>query len=103
MNKKLLILAAMLILPLTTVYADPFQSGHHGHHLERLSKELSLDAEQKAKVETIFKEEHEKFRALHEEAHNKIKEVLTAEQSAKWEKIISEHKEKHPHHKDEAQ
>lgn len=100
MKIKILIAAAILMTPLTLTYADPVDSheGMRGHHPGHLSKLLSLTPDQKTKVEEIFKEEHEKFRALHEEAHSRIKEVLTPDQVAKWEKIIAQHKAKH-HHK----
>ncbi|MDD4913545.1 MAG: hypothetical protein PHW13_00735 [Methylococcales bacterium] len=95
MKKYSLILAAALLLPLTTALADPVDEGfkgRHGHNLERLAKELSLTPEQKASLETIFKEEHEKFRAIHEEIHSRVKAVLNGEQIAKWEQLISQHK-----------
>ena len=100
MNMKTLLLACALVLPVSAVYADPMMEGkmcHHGHHGGHLAKALGLSVEQKAKVEEIVKEEHEKFKALHEEIHGKIKEVLTPEQQAKWEKMQSEHKGLHEH------
>jgi len=103
MHKKTLVLAAALLLPLSSAYADPIDGGHqgpHGHNLEHLTKALELSPDQKAKLETIFKEEHEKFRAIHEESHNRIKEVLNGDQIAKWEQIISQRKDRR-HHKEE--
>jgi Spy/CpxP family protein refolding chaperone len=102
MKKHVLILATVLMLPLTTAWANPVEDGSkglHGHHLERLSKELSLTAEQKASLETIFNEEREKFRALHEESHSRVKAVLNGEQITKWEQLISQHKGHHGKHK----
>ena len=102
MKKNHLILAFALILPLHTAFADPVEEGfkgrHHGHDLDKLSKELSLTAEQKASMETIFKEEHEKFKALHDESHSRIKAVLNGEQITKWEQIISQRKARHGKH-----
>jgi protein CpxP len=101
MNKKTLLLAFALVLPLSAVYADPIAEGkmcHHGRHAGHLGKALGLSAEQQTKLDEIFKEEHEKFKALHEESHSKIKDVLTPEQQAKWEKLQSEHEGKHGHH-----
>jgi Spy/CpxP family protein refolding chaperone len=100
MNKKTLLLATVLMLPFTAVLADPVEDGPHGHSPKRLEKALALTPDQTTKVEAIFKEEHEKFRALHEESHNRIKEVLTPDQVAKWEEIIKQHKEKRHHHKE---
>ncbi len=97
MNRKILILATALLLPLTAS-ACPEQGGGdvpYGHRLERLNTELQLSPEQKTKMETIFKEQHEKFRAIHEESHKRIKEVLTPEQVKKWEQMNEEHQEKH--------
>jgi Spy/CpxP family protein refolding chaperone len=101
MKKQIFMLAAALLLPLSIAFADPAEGGYqgrHGHNLDHLSKELSLTAEQKASLETIFKEEHEKFRALHEESHTRIKAVLNGEQITKWEQIISQHKSRHSKH-----
>jgi Spy/CpxP family protein refolding chaperone len=96
MNKKILILAAALILPMT---ASAFPSdGNYDtppeHKLDHMSKELLLSPEQKTKLEAIFKEQHEKFRAIHEESHNRLKEVLNAEQLAKWEQMKKQHQDK---------
>lgn len=96
--KKIGLLLIALLLPLATVAADPVDEGfkgHHGQHLDRLSQELALTPEQKASLETIFKEEHEKFRALHEEVHARVRQVLNGEQIAKWEEMISRHKKRH--------
>ncbi len=101
MNKKTLLLAFALVLPMSAAYADPMREGemcHHGHHAGHLAKALGLSADQKTKVEEIVKEEHEKFKAMHEEIHSKIKEVLTPEQQAKWDKMQAEHKGKHGQH-----
>lgn len=68
---------------------------------EQLAKELSLKDDQKTKVEELFKAQGEKMRELRsatpeerrekgktmrEEMDKKMKEILTAEQYAKWEK-----------------
>jgi len=101
MNKKTLLLACALALPMSAVYADPIMEGktcHHAHHAGHLAKALGLSADQKSKVEEIVKEEHEKFKALHEEIHSKIRDVLTPEQQAKFDKWQSEHKEMHGRH-----
>ncbi len=97
MNNKNLILATVLLIPLTAS-ACPGQGGGdapYGHRLERLNKELQLSPEQKTKMEAIFKEQHEKFQAIHEESHKRIKEVLTPEQLKKWEEMKEENMEKH--------
>ena len=96
MNKKIPILAGALLLPLTAS-AFTGESGYSigaAHNLDNLSKELQLSADQKSKLEAIFKEQHEKFRAIHEESHNRIKQVLNAEQTEKWEQLKKQHQEK---------
>lgn len=93
-----------MLLPVAN--AEPAEGGYNGprsHNLEHLSRALSLSAEQKSKLETIFKEEHKKFRAIQEESHNRIKEVLSGDQVAKWEQIISQHKAKRHHKSDDSQ
>ena len=101
MNKKVILLACALVLPWSAAYADPEHEGqfcHHGHHGGHMAKALGLSADQQTKLDAIFQEEHAKFKALHEEIHGRIKEVLTPEQQAKWEKMQSEHHGKHGHH-----
>lgn len=96
MNKKTLLLATALSLPLT-VFARQGMEGHEAlphHRLERLEKELQLSPEQKAKLEVIFKEQHDKFQAIHDESHSRIKEVLSPEQITKWEKMKQQQQEK---------
>jgi Spy/CpxP family protein refolding chaperone len=97
MNKKILILTAALILPLNA-FAHNCGEGDKGfpeHRLEHLTKELSLSDDQKAKLEVVFKEQHEKFKAFHEESNNRVKEVLSPEQIAKWEAMKKHHHGKH--------
>jgi len=97
MNKKILLLSTALMLPLTGFAASGEEAHHcwHEHKVERLSKELSLSDDQKTKLEAIFKEQHEKFRAFHEESNNRVKEVLTPEQVTKWEALKQQHHGKH--------
>lgn len=106
MNKTILILITALSLS-PTAFAVPGEGGYYGqypeHKLDHMSKELSLSTDQKTKLEAIFKEQHEKFRAIHEDSHNRIKEVLNADQIAKWEQIINHRKEKHHGNFDESQ
>jgi len=92
MNNKIATLALALALPLT-VAAFPgggdggrFE-GHRGDRLERLDKELNLNAEQKSKLEAIFKEQRGKFDVIHQETHARMKEVLSAEQMTKLDEM----------------
>ena len=90
MNKKIIMLALALALPLTAS-AFPGDKGgpgwHHANRLEHLSKNLDLNAEQKTKLEAIFKEEDEKLKAIHEETQKRLKEILTPEQVTKFDEL----------------
>jgi periplasmic protein CpxP/Spy len=97
MNKKTIILALTLALPLTAT-AFPGDKGdfegHHGNRVERLTKQLDLTAEQKTKVEAIFKEQEEKLKVIHEETHKRLQEVLTKEQITKLDDLKKQRHEK---------
>ncbi|WP_347985757.1 hypothetical protein [Methylomonas sp. AM2-LC] len=54
---------------------------------ERLSNELQLSAEQKAKLAEIYNEKHEKIRAIREETQERIEELLNDEQLTKWDTL----------------
>ncbi len=96
--KKILLAAAIAAsLPLTAAAFSGGGSGpddFHGRRMERLSKELSLTDEQKAAMETLFKEQHEKFKAIHEETRNKLGTILTPEQLAKMDEMKKHRLEK---------
>ena len=97
MNKKLSIIVMALALPLT-VSAFPGQKGNFegrgGERIERLAKKLELNADQKAKLETIFQEQKAKFKAVHEETRMRMQEVLTPEQMTKMDELKKERHEK---------
>jgi protein CpxP len=81
----------------------PGRGGPGGQeYFNKLAEDLKLTAEQKPKVEAVLKEQREKmrglrdlsqderrekFKAIHEETAKKLKDILTAEQFAKWEKM----------------
>ncbi|WP_347986890.1 hypothetical protein [Methylomonas sp. AM2-LC] len=93
-NKYILLVSLLMGLP--TVLADNSDnvySGWQGQRLNRLSIELSLTPEQKYKLESILNEQSEEIRAVHEESHKEIMEVLSADQFAKWESINKQRKE----------
>jgi Spy/CpxP family protein refolding chaperone len=84
--KKLLIglLLALSVLPLTA-FAEPDMDNNMAEkRVERMTKTLDLNAEQKTKIEAIFKAQREKFKALQDETHASIKAVLTPEQATKF-------------------
>jgi len=99
MNKKIATLAMALAIPLT-VAAFPgggdggrFE-GHRGDKVERLAKKLDLNDEQKSKLEIIFKEQREKFKAIHQETRARMQEVLTPEQITKLDELRKRRHEK---------
>ncbi len=97
MNKKIITLALALALPLT-VAAFPGDrgdfEGHHAHRVERMTKNLNLTAEQKPKVEALFKVQEEKFKVIHDETHARLQEILTKEQMTKMDEMKKQHHEK---------
>jgi len=87
---------------------------HHGQRagqLERLSKELNLTDEQKAKVKPILDEQmkqmhatqedssltqeqkHDKMKQIHEATHSQINDILTPEQQKKFAALKEQQKE----------
>jgi periplasmic protein CpxP/Spy len=97
MNKKIITLALALSLPLTAAAFPGDQGdfeGHHANRVEHLTKELNLTPEQKTKVETIFKEQHEKIKIIHEETRRRLEEVLTKEQMTKMDDMKRQRREK---------
>ncbi len=87
MNKKLMGTLLVLCIPIAA-FSLPPQPGisgqqEKGHKIERITKELGLSEDQKAKVEAIFDEEKMKFKALHDEKRARLQGVLTPEQMTK--------------------
>jgi Spy/CpxP family protein refolding chaperone len=97
MHSKILLLISALVLPMTSYAAsDNNYETPASHKLDHLSKELGLTAEQKAKVDSIFKAQHEKFATIHRESHDKVTELLNPEQAAKWEEMRRQHQAQMP-------
>ncbi|MCI0653987.1 MAG: Spy/CpxP family protein refolding chaperone [Methylococcaceae bacterium] len=96
MKTRSILYTLMLGIPLIVV-AVPKES-HHGerHYLriEHLSKELNLTGEQKTSLETIFKEQRKKYKALREEGRVRMKEVLSEEQMTKLDEMREQHHER---------
>ena len=98
MNKKMIIMAMAIALPLT-VSAMPgegpgSEGGKHANRLEKMAKTLNLTDDQKAKLEAIFKEQHAKYKALRKETSERMSEVLTAEQMEKMQEGKKRRQEK---------
>jgi periplasmic protein CpxP/Spy len=97
MNKKIITLALALVLPLTAAAFpgdNPGFEGHYVNRVERLTKNLDLTAEQKTKVEAIFKEQEGKFKIIHEETRKRLQEVLTKEQITKFDEMKKQRHDK---------
>ena len=94
--------------------ATPPQEGQHrggGNLLEMLTKKLDLTADQQAKLKPILDDQHEKMKALHEDAslkpedkkekakslreaaNDQIKAILTPDQQTKYAALLAEMKE----------
>lgn len=105
MNKKLVSVVMIMLMPLTGMAAVNDASPHEWHRgerIERLTQELGLSADQKAQLVTIFQQHHEKLKALHDEQHKLLEGVLTKEQMAKYDTLRKERYEKwqQKHHQD---
>ncbi len=83
MNKLLIGLILALCVPLTAFAEPEMDSGFAEKRAEHLTKALSLNDEQKIKVEAILKGQQEKFNALRVETYASIRAVLTPEQVTK--------------------
>lgn len=88
--------SSVIMLPsnASAAFNDEGRDVQSERKLEHMSKELQLSADQKAKLEAIFNEKHEKFRAIREEAQNRIKGVLSEEQITKWDELKKQRYEK---------
>ena len=106
MNKKIITIAIALALPftasaLTSADKEGCEGGYrHGEKMERMTKELNLNEEQKTKMDALFKEQHEKYKTIHEETRTRLKEILTPEQMTKMDEMKKRHHEKWQHKKD---
>jgi protein CpxP len=82
--------------------------GQRGDMLKKMAEELGLSDAQKSKLQEVFKsqreamkdlspeERREKMKESREAMNAKVKEILTAEQYAKWEKIRDERRPGRP-------
>lgn len=98
MNKKAICIVLALGFPLAaSAGAGPkgdFES-RHGKKMERMYKELNLTEEQKPQVEAVYKEQHEKIRAIRNETRGKLEQILTPEQMAKFDEMKKKRKEQY--------
>lgn len=80
------------------------RGGPHGDQLKEMAAQLNLTADQKAKLQEAFKaqrvalkdltpaERREQMKANRQATDTKLKEILTAEQYAQWEKLRQENR-----------
>ncbi len=68
MKSRVALIAAALLAS-TVALAHP-HDGPPGPDLDRMAILLDLDAAQKAQVQKIFEEQHEKLQAAHDQAHS---------------------------------
>ncbi|HEX5035951.1 MAG TPA: hypothetical protein VFX30_02195 [bacterium] len=54
--------------------------------LEKMTRELNLTSDQKAKIQSLFNDQRAKMKAIREETHTKMLALLNADQKAKLEK-----------------
>ena len=97
MNKKIIILALALALPLTAAAFSGDKGdfeGHHANRVEHLTKKLDLTTEQKTKVDALFKTQDEKLKIIHEETQTRLQEVLTKAQMTKLDELKKQRHEK---------
>ena len=91
MNKKLIGIVLAFAFPLAAA-ANPGESKcdreqYRAKKIERLDKELSLTDDQKSKIDALFKQNGEKFKAIREETQSQLKTILTPEQHSKLQEL----------------
>jgi protein CpxP len=92
MNTQFASILFALVFPLT-VAASP--GGHHkgdfehyrAKKIERLNQELSLTDDQKTQLETLFKQQGEKVKAVRKETRSQLQSILTPEQHTKLQEL----------------
>ena len=97
MIKKIIILVLVLAIPLTLSAFPGDKGGFEGHHanrVEHLTKKLDLTTEQKTQVDALFKAQDEKFKAIREETHKRLQEVLTKAQMTELDELKKQCHEK---------
>lgn len=97
MNKKIVAVALAFSLPFTVAAFPHGQcdtDGHRANRIEHLTKSLDLTAEQRTRLEDIFKEQKDKSKIIHEQIHARMQEVLTPEQMAKLDEMKKQRHQK---------
>lgn len=91
---------AALALGAILIPAAVIAGSQHGEYrsekrVERMTEQLQLTDQQRIEIEKIFKEQHAKRRALHEQTREQVSNVLTPEQQAKWQQYKEDRKKRH--------
>jgi periplasmic protein CpxP/Spy len=118
-SRVALIAAAMLASAVALAHPD------HGPDMDRMATLLDLNDSQKAEVQKIFSEQHEKLKAAHDQAHSsgtkptreerarfheemkqdmttRLQAVLTPEQMKKFEALMDHPRRDHRWHRDDS-
>jgi len=97
MNTKIISIALALTLPLTVAAFPGGEGGRdqarQANKVERLAQKLNLTAEQKTKMETIFKQRQQKFDAIRAETRTRMQDVLSSEQMTQLDQLKNQRKE----------
>lgn len=88
-------LAMAGLVSATWVYANhPGKDGKNWEkRIEHMKAELSLTADQEAKIRDVFAKQREKIQAVREETRKTVSSILTPEQRQKFEQMKEKRKE----------
>lgn len=91
-----LVLTAFMIPAISHAHGDSAHKQknhkHFQHMIEKMDQELDLSDEQRSQVETLFKEQHAKHKALRDETRGKLNAILSDDQQTKLETLKAERK-----------
>lgn len=80
--KKIATAVAVTLVGATLAFAMPHDSGHGpGRHDQAFAQELNLTDAQKAQIEAIRKDSHEKNKAFFEQSRSTMQEFFAAKQA----------------------
>jgi Spy/CpxP family protein refolding chaperone len=87
--KKTCVVLGLALLPALT-WAQGFPGGGEAdparqqQHIQHLASELNLNAEQTQRVQQLFQQQGEKFKAIHQETEAGLQQILTPAQFSQW-------------------
>lgn len=103
MNKTLLTAVVLGLSLATSAWANPDDHGgdRHERHMDRMAERLELDDSQRARMEALMNQHHERTAAAraqikqsHEQLRTEMRAILSEEQVAKLEKMHERHDKK---------